>query len=132
MSKQKSTNKRRDQAITLAIVGGFVTIATALISSLIAPIALELLKRTPIPAGTLGPLSTIPTSPAITNMAVEDWRQVMALDLDPTLPLLCQGLVMPPSIRPDQDINQAAKQVMEESRATSFDSWLVGAKPDTK
>jgi hypothetical protein len=131
MSKQKPTNKRRDQAITLAIVGGVVTIATALISSLIGPIALEFFKRTPVPSGTSSSPSTTFTTPALTNLPTQEWSQTLAINIDTSSPLLCQGLLMPPSIRPDQDINQAAKQVMDEAKATNFDSWLVVSNPYT-
>lgn len=139
MSKQKPTNKKRDQAITLAIVGGVVTVVTALISTLIAPILLELIKRTPVPSSTLSaivvtntsqPPPTTLTAPALPNLAIQDWRQIMAINIDPSSPLLCQGLLMPPSIRPDQDINQAAKQVIEEAKATNFDSWLLVSRAD--
>lgn len=153
MSKQKSTNKKRDQAVTLAILGGFVTITTVLISSLVAPIALELIRRTPVPANTssslgalaatntvqssstiqtLAPAATF-TSPAIENVATQEWSHIMSVNLDPASPLLCQGLLLPPNIRPDQDINLAAKQVMDEWKGTDdpFSSWLFVSNPST-
>jgi hypothetical protein len=151
MGKQKPTNKKRDQAITLAIIGAVVTIMTALISSVIGPIVLEFMRRTPVPSASASSLSPIAvtnpsqlnsptqtpvpvvtlTTTAGTSMATQDWRQMMAVNIESAWPLLCQGLLLPPNIRPDQDINQAAKQVIAEARATNnqFDSWLLVSHP---
>jgi hypothetical protein len=144
MNKQKPTDKKTDNTVKIAIIGAIVTIATAIITYVIAPIVVQLVKPIPSPLvevitptsiysptgigspqqTSTNPSAQTPLQPT-TDLTNQDWMQSITTTVESTMPGLCDGLLLPPNIKPDQEPDLAIRQI--EAAVSAFDSWPLVA-----
>jgi len=145
MNKQKPTNnskiKKIDTPIKIAIIGGIVTLASALITSIVAPLVLEHVNQAPIPtysphpaaelveqqlitesglqASALTSTSTPETIPTATN-------EIPVIDIRIDLPRdQCPSVAFPPNIDPSQDPAQAGQIAAKALDSGDVDTWPI-------
>ncbi len=131
---EKSSTKKIDPTIAVAIIGLCGTLLAAILASpvLIAwiqksnspiiPPAETLAFQPPIPTETIIDTTTPPPSPTLTSIPLgQDWKSFLKLNLQSP----CAPRLLPPNINPNEDISVAEQQLSQAKANNEFLDWLV-------